>query len=321
MVPKRALSRRLPLALLLAAAICLVIGLLIPIVSIRRGVSRHTYSVLSGVYELVRGGHAVLGMVVFGFSVVFPIAKLSMLALVVLGMARENAGRTVRWLTALGKWSMLDVFVVALLIAATELGILSDAEPRYGVLLFGTGILLSMICAAVVSALTPPRAKGSVELGDWGPRVLTLASTATFVAGLTQPLMEVDKWLFWSNEFSALEAIAELFDAGNHVLAATLIAFVVAFPLARFAAVLAARIKGSLSAKAFHRLLWLDEWAMLDVYCLALMVVVLKVRDVAGVTPQSGIWLLTSAGILSLVDSWLLRTELEQRERRKERRA
>ena len=48
------------------------------------------------------------------------------------------------WLGALGKWSMLDVFVVAILIVTVKLGPLANVEPKIGIYVF-TGAILSAI--------------------------------------------------------------------------------------------------------------------------------------------------------------------------------
>jgi paraquat-inducible protein A len=309
MDPERPSRNLLARVLLFTAASALAFGLLFPVVSVDRPARRpDSYSVLGGVYQLYQSDHWVLAFVVFAFSVAFPSAKLAMLGLVAFGLARDSADRTVRWLAVLGKWSMLDVFVVALLIPAVDLGILSDATPRYGLAFFGAGILLSMLCAATLSVHAPvPPGAARVRLSGCGPRLLSLTAAGLFVAGLGAPLLVVEKWIFWESRFSAASAIGELFGEGNSLLAAVLALFVVALPLTRFLAVLTARLKGTVSAGTYQRLLVIDEWAMLDVYCLALLVVALKVGDLAGVTPQRGLWLLSSAAALSFVDSWLLR--------------
>lgn len=81
---------------------------------------------------LVRTGSIGPGLVVIGFSVLFPCLKLA--GLVAVTWTRTGStgrSRPLRQLEFLGKWSLLDVFVVATLIGAAQLDILSkvDAEP------------------------------------------------------------------------------------------------------------------------------------------------------------------------------------------------
>ena len=56
-------------------------------------------------------------------------------------------GKILEWLGFLGKWSMLDVFVVAILIVAVKLGPLANVTPRAGVYIFSLAIILSIITA------------------------------------------------------------------------------------------------------------------------------------------------------------------------------
>jgi len=48
----------------------------------------------------------------------------------------------------LGKWSMLDVFLVALLVALTQLSEFRALEPRLGLYLFAAGVILNNIATA-----------------------------------------------------------------------------------------------------------------------------------------------------------------------------
>ena len=53
-----------------------------------------------------------------------------------------------------GKWSMLDVFVVAVLVVAVKLGTLASVEMRYGLYFFSAAVLLTMFVTARVVRLT-----------------------------------------------------------------------------------------------------------------------------------------------------------------------
>ena len=61
------------------------------------------------------------------------------------------------------------------------------------------------------------------------------------------------------------------------------------------------------SERTVRAVLWLEKWAMLDVFGLALLVVVVKIGNVASVAPKLGFWLLLAAAALSLYDGWTLR--------------
>jgi paraquat-inducible protein A len=90
-----------------------------------------------------------------GFSVVLPILKLGVLyRLVSRNEAMQDRGRQLlHWMHLYGKWSMLDVFVVAVLVVAVKLGAIVDVEMRYGLYAFAASVLLTMFITARVVTL------------------------------------------------------------------------------------------------------------------------------------------------------------------------
>ena len=108
---------------------------------------------LSTVYDLARGGNAPLAAVVALFSLALPALKIPLLAGVLAPFTSVLRGRALALLQAVGKWSMADVFVVALLIAvlALDKDAYSRAEVGLGLYFFLTYCILSMLatqCAA-----------------------------------------------------------------------------------------------------------------------------------------------------------------------------
>lgn len=305
-------------ALLVAAGLFLALGLSLPAFELYQlGSGSDSYSVATGIVELARTGSPVLAAIVFAFSVVFPLAKLVLMSLAWAStLSRGVRLRTALWLTLLGRWSMLDVFVVVILIGSVHLGVLSSAEPQIGIYLFGTGILLSMLAAGRIVARLRRGRRGAVRGDVRLPRVdlwAPVAAAVLFGAGISLPLIDVEKWLFWSNQYSVVSAVGALFDEGRSVLGLALLLFVVLLPLVRFVVMAWMRLAGTQSETRVHRLLLVDEWAMLDVYVFALFVVVTKITDVAGVTPRLGLWLLVASAALSLYDSWRVRSILAVR--------
>ena len=90
--------------------------------------SRETFSILSSIAKLWHGGDRFLACVIFGFSVVFPILKLSANLLIWARLALPVSHtptwmhRTAALLHGLGRWSMLDVFVVGILVVWGKTG-------------------------------------------------------------------------------------------------------------------------------------------------------------------------------------------------------
>jgi|SRR3989338_2612226 len=148
--------------LIVSAAILLAKGLTLPVLTVQKIWEKNTFSIISGIENLYEEKHYFLVFVIFFFSVVFPIGKL--LALLVLWLARlktESQQRILYWLEVLGRWSMLDVFVVAVLVVSVKLGVLAKAEPRIGIYIFGCSIVFSMIATFLADNLAkrPRRSK------------------------------------------------------------------------------------------------------------------------------------------------------------------
>lgn len=100
-----------------------------------------TYSIVSGVLALLRGGNVVIGLVLLFFSVLFPVAKLVALRVCI---ADARLGRSHALAARFGKYSMVDVFVIALLVVASKSypgGTTVDIE--WGIFAFGAAALLS----------------------------------------------------------------------------------------------------------------------------------------------------------------------------------
>lgn len=138
------------LAILLAAAIVLFIGgIFLPVITINQFFFfKDTFSILSGIEALWHEKHRSLAVVVFVFSIVFPAVKLSLLTYLWMQDARDPMRKNVvRMLGWMGRWSMLDVFVVAVTIVIAKLSGFADAKARIGIYLFGSSVILTMIAA------------------------------------------------------------------------------------------------------------------------------------------------------------------------------
>ena len=142
--------------LILLACLMLAVGLVAPIVTLEKFLLiENTFSVLSGIYQLLREGRWFLFLIIAGFSVVLPLLKLFVLYRL-LGRDCRNTGqlrRYLHWMHLYGKWSMLDVFIVAVLVVAVKLGAIAQVEMRYGLYAFAASVLLTMFVTARVVVL------------------------------------------------------------------------------------------------------------------------------------------------------------------------
>jgi paraquat-inducible protein A len=142
-------GRHVPV-LLAAALLCLVAGLTLPIMEVSNlWVFRGSYSIVDGIVVLIEQGDIFIAAVIAVFSVLLPAAKI--LGLLVLwrrvGQGRHLSSRLPAVLEAIGKWSMLDVFVVALIVFAAKASMLADANVAPAVIPFVASIVLTIYCS------------------------------------------------------------------------------------------------------------------------------------------------------------------------------
>jgi len=148
--------RRIEVPVLILVSFALLLtGLSLPLMQVEKMVFwKNEYSVFNGVTSLWEQGQYALAFILFFFSIVFPVVKLSALGVIWNVRLAEAKRQTVlRWLGTLGKWSMLDVFVVAILIVLVKLGPLAKVAPQAGLYVFCGAILLSMITSMYVESL------------------------------------------------------------------------------------------------------------------------------------------------------------------------
>ncbi len=149
-------ARRLKIILVITSLL-LGAGLVAPIITLKKFVLvESTFSVLNGAIGLLKEGQIFLFIVITGFSIILPVLKIGVL--VKLLNVRENKvvnlDRYLHWMHLYGKWSMLDVFVVAVLVVTLKLGVIASVEMRFGLYLFAAAVVLTMYVTARVVSLS-----------------------------------------------------------------------------------------------------------------------------------------------------------------------
>jgi len=138
------------------AAILLVTGWVLPIMTVERFLFLSSeVSILQGVEELWSEDEVFLAVVIGTFSVLLPAVKLA-LALYLWFQAEAGSRRLHRVLILLemtGRWSMLDVFVVALLVVAIRTSLIDDVTVHPGVYVFTAAIVLSLVVVQRMAVL------------------------------------------------------------------------------------------------------------------------------------------------------------------------
>jgi paraquat-inducible protein A len=141
-------------AFALAALILYIPANIYPILRMERYGLYTENTVWSGVTSLASYGYWFVAAIVFVASMVVPLVKLfGLLFLVATAEARLTPGRRARtWLyrfiDAIGPWAMLDVFLVAVLVALVRLGALATVIPGPGLWAFTAVVVLTMLATA-----------------------------------------------------------------------------------------------------------------------------------------------------------------------------
>jgi paraquat-inducible protein A len=138
-------------AVALAAFILYWPAVLLPILEIERLGHRHRSSILTGTLDLFAHGNALVGAVVLLFSIVFPLAKIVLLLELsaVELLHRRHKALTYRVMEHAGKWSMMDVMLLALFVMLMKLGDLVEFHFGPAVLAFVLCVGLSMLASAL----------------------------------------------------------------------------------------------------------------------------------------------------------------------------
>ena len=140
-------------AFLIAAVICYIPANLLPIMltEMLSGTQRDT--IMSGVVYLWQGGSWPLALVVFIASVLVPLRKILSMLLLLLTVhwrsrwAPRQRTRLYRLREVVGPWSMLDIYVVGLLVALVQLQSLATIKAGPAAIAFGAVVVLTMLSA------------------------------------------------------------------------------------------------------------------------------------------------------------------------------
>lgn len=136
-------------AFALGAIILYPAAMTLPVLELHKLGHVRGVTVWSGAVDLITDGEVAVGVLVFVCSVLLPVLKvLGILSLSMRwwgGVARQRVHRAIEWM---GRWSMLDVLLVAVLVAAIKLGDWAQIHAGPGVAAFAAVVVLSLMASA-----------------------------------------------------------------------------------------------------------------------------------------------------------------------------
>lgn len=138
----------------LVTSILLVVGLTRPMFTFTHFYFfDDTFSMINGIFHLAQQGEYILFALLFTFSLLMPIIKMLMLLYTINAptLFSHVQQRRLDKLAKLGKWSMLDVYVIAILAVIIKLGMIATVSIHYGLIAFAISVSLSMMLPWLIS--------------------------------------------------------------------------------------------------------------------------------------------------------------------------
>ena len=140
-------------ALVITAMVCYIPANILPITHTSAFGSVQSDTIMSGVIYFMQHGSWGIALIIFTASVFVPLLKILILIMLMLSVQYKWQWRPVdrtrlyRITEAIGRWSMLDIFVVTILVALVHLGALANMEAGAGALYFAAVVVITMFAA------------------------------------------------------------------------------------------------------------------------------------------------------------------------------
>ncbi len=304
-------SSALVLTLVLCSLHFNILALTTPFLTIYHVIGSNEVYSLFGAVKLMWGYKLyIIAILIVGFSIIFPFIKLSVLFIVCFVVKKpETRHKLITTVEILGKWSMLDVFVVCILLVLTNNQIFVSSEPNIGVYYFLLAILISIICSLFVDHLcdktySVPSKKLTNKLKFLSEElslvekvimvVLLLISIVFFAFAITDNYIQISDFLLMKNSYSILLTCLSL-KAISPILAWFVAFVLIIFPFISF------NYRFIFWTTSYHptfhvrisKLIQkLSRFMMLDVFCLALILFLMESSIIIATESRKGLYML-----------------------------
>ncbi len=140
-------------ALLLAATFMYIPANILPIMNVTYLGTGQSDTIIQGVLHLIEEGMWPLALIVFVASIIVPLLKLTVMAGLIISVKMRSHWRPAQRTRLfhitefVGRWSMVDIFVLAILVALVQFGNLASVDAGLGALSFALVVILTMFAA------------------------------------------------------------------------------------------------------------------------------------------------------------------------------
>ena len=141
-------------ALVVASIVLYIPANFYPVLTLTRLGSGSPSTIIGGAEELLQSGMWPLALLVFVASIMVPLMKLVSLVVMLVTAQRGSAWRLhdrttlYRLVDFIGRWSMIDVFMLATLAGLVRAGTLATIQPGLGAICFGSVVVLTMVAVS-----------------------------------------------------------------------------------------------------------------------------------------------------------------------------
>jgi paraquat-inducible protein A len=150
-------SPKLTLAFALTALIFYIPANIFPFMTIEMYGKSNSSNIWNGVIQLADGGSFAIAAIVFLASIVIPFVKLIILFYLSLSAGNNKnpqmKSRLYFMVEAIGRWSMLDIYLLAVLVAILKLDHWTHVTPEIGSVLFAGVVIFTMLSSAFFNPL------------------------------------------------------------------------------------------------------------------------------------------------------------------------
>lgn len=272
-----------------------------------------------------------VAILIVGFSIIFPIAKTIGLLLLWFGRVRiGRRRRSIRILETLGKWSMLDIFVVILLMTLSNEQFFLSTIPRVGLLFFIFAIIGNMVMSRIVAVIDervhpdpdalsvdPERILPLARTGGlgWALPLLLIVSLVSILVAVDVPFLRINDIMLHSDTYSVIDASSAMWAQGHYALAGFLVLFVGVVPAVRILLIGWVWFSRRTRAQHLRGFEWIrisGEWSMMSVFLLALVMIMTEGQEMVQTQMRDGLWAIIASTALCVSSLWLARWLMER---------
>ncbi|MDP6600840.1 MAG: paraquat-inducible protein A [Phycisphaerales bacterium] len=310
--------------LLVISLTCNILGLVLPFMEIDEFLKgKVIYSLPHSVNLMWTNGLYFIAALIAVFSIIFPLVKIG--CLIAAWFFPWTAAGRVKLLTIiefLGKWSYMDIFVVILLLVLTDRQTFISSTLHSGIYFFIAAITISMLVSQGMLALAEHRLRAeqgcpelskdrfwpAVELGliGWSLPVLAVVSAIALLAAIDLPFLRITQAFLTSYVYSIREAVIALWQEDLYLLAIIMVGFLGVMPLLRLGILLlswAVPMRHVQHERAKALSAGVSRWSMLDVFGIALFLIITEGRQFVKTEVQQGMYIVIAAIALSYLSS------------------